>query len=105
MSEIVPVPVPGEAFGGTSWEPANVTVVVQVGPTVGVAVAVAVFVGVFVDVAVSVGVFVTVAVAVGVNVGVLVAVAVAVGVLPPGIVTLPFVVGAGGSPSPHWNAG
>jgi len=104
-------------------------VAVFVGVDVDVAVSVGVLVGVLVDVAVSVGVLVDVAVNTGVLVGVLVAVevdvavsvgvgvkvavfaavgvfvAVFVGVLPPGIVTLPFVVDAAGSPSLNMNPG
>ena len=92
-SATVPMPVPGEAFGGTSCAPDNVTVVVHVGPAVGVAVAVAVFVGV----EVNFGVLIAVPVAVGVNVGVC--------DMPPGIVTLPFVVEDIGSPSLNTKAG
>ena len=90
-SATVPMPVPGEEFGGTSCAPDNVTVVVHVGPTVGVAVAVAVFVGVEVNVGVLAGV------------GVFVAVAVAVPAV--GIETLPFVVEDIGSPSLNTKAG
>ena len=133
-SEIDAVPVPEELFGGTSWAPDSVTIVVQVGDTVGVAVAVAVFIGVpvpvlvgvdvlvrvgvlvavfvGVDVLVRVGVFVAVAVDVGVDVFVDVDVFVAVGagvfvlvdVAPPGIDKLPLVNDATGSPSLKVNA-
>ena len=85
MTEIVPVPVPSEPFGGTSCEPESVTCVVQVGETVGVAVAVAVFVEVLV--------------------GVFVAVFVGVCDWPPGMVTLPLVIDAAGVPSLNMNPG
>ena len=86
-----------------------VLVEVDVGVFVDVAVNAGVFVGVFVDVfdgvnvdvAVAVAVFVDVAVAAGVGV----LVEVFVGVAPPGIVTLPFVRAACGSPSLNINPG
>ena len=94
----------------------KVAVAVNMGVAVNVAVAVGVFVGVLVDVFTGVDVLVAVKVADGVfvavldGVGVKVAVAAAVGVFvgvltPPGIVTLPFVREATGSPSLNTNPG
>lgn len=88
-----------------------VFVAVEVDVDVGVLVDVAVNTGVLVGVLVAVFVAVAVSVGVGVNVAVFAAVgvfvAVFVGVAPPGMVTLPFVVEACGSPSlninPGWN--
>lgn len=86
-----------------------VDVFVAVDVDVGVLVEVAVNTGVLVGVLVAVFVAVAVSVGVGVNVAVLAAVgvfvAVFVGVAPPGIVTLPLVVEACGSPSLNINPG